>query len=227
MLVPEHKARNGVDMDKPLLNRHSDVKWECGTDEVGRGCLAGPVVAAAVILPDDFYHPKLRDSKKMTGKARNEVYDYIIAHSIAFGIAQVSVEVIESINILNASMEAMHAAIRLLDPQPEFILVDGNQFKDFTRITGPDIFEQETVPHICIVRGDNKYASIAAASVLAKVSRDRLMWKLSEKHPGYGWETNVGYGTKAHIEAIKERGITSWHRQSFLTGILSKSTKLF
>lgn len=198
-----------------LLNRHTDLEFECGTDEAGRGCLAGPVVAAAVILPRDFHHPKLRDSKKMSSKARDEVYDYIVKHAVAYGIAQASVEHIEQHNILNASITAMHEAIRLMGVKPDFIIVDGNQFHTYSHFPF-----REITPHECIVKGDDKYASIAAASVLAKVSRDRLMQRLSEKHPGYGWETNAGYGTKAHVCAIKEKGVTGWHRMSFLTGIL-------
>lgn len=182
----------------------------------GRGCLAGPVVAAAVILPDDFFHEKLNDSKKMSAKNRDLVYDYIIEHAIAYGIAQVSVEEIEKRNILNASMMAMHKAIELMGVQPDFILADGNQFHSYSPFP-----TRQVIPHECIIKGDGKYASIAAASVLAKVSRDRLMKKLAEKHPGYGWETNAGYGTKAHIDAIKETGVTEWHRMSFLTGILN------
>jgi ribonuclease HII len=181
---------------------------EAGTDEVGRGCLSGPVVAAAVILPPDFFHPKLRDSKKMSDKAKDEVYDYIIEHAVSYGIAQVSVGYIEQHNILNASICAMHEAIKLMPVKPDFILVDGNQFKPYADI-----------PHECFVKGDDRFASIAAASVLAKVSRDRLMKKLSEKYPGYGWETNSGYGTKQHIDAIKSMGPTEWHRPSFLKGI--------
>jgi ribonuclease HII len=192
-----------------MKNRYTEYMYECGTDEVGRGCLAGPVVAAAVILPEDFYHPKLNDSKKMSEKARDEVFEYIKENAIAYGIAQVSVDYIETHNILNASIEAMHESIRLMDIRPEFILVDGNQFHPVPEI-----------PHACIIKGDSKFSSIAAASVLAKVSRDRLMKKLAEKFSGYGWETNAGYGTKAHINAINERGVTPWHRKSFLGNIL-------
>lgn len=205
-----------------LKNRHNESGIECGTDEVGRGCLAGPVVAAAVILPDDFYHAKLDDSKKMSAKNREVVYDYIIEHAVAYGIAQVSVDVIEERNILNASMMAMHEAIRLMRVQPEFILADGNQFHPYSPAPLRMI-----IPHACIIKGDGIYASIAAASVLAKVSRDRLMRKLAEKYTGYGWETNAGYGTKAHIEAIKEKGINEWHRVSFLSGIINQPTQLF
>lgn len=196
----------------------------------GRGCLAGPVVAAAVILPDNFFHEKLNDSKKMSAKNRDLVYDYIIEHALAYGIAQVSVEEIEKRNILNASMLAMHTAIRLMGVKPDFILADGNQFHAYCPAVNqkmlPGIPAIPDIPHECIVKGDSKYASIAAASVLAKVARDRLMTKLAEKHPGYGWETNAGYGTKAHIDAIKEKGITKWHRPSFLTGIINQPIKL-
>jgi ribonuclease HII len=193
-----------------LSPKYSNFALECGTDEVGRGCLSGPVVAAAVILPEGFHHPKLRDSKKMSNKAKEEVYEYVVQSAVSYGIAQVSVDYIEQHNILNASIQAMHEAIRLLHVKPEFLLVDGNQFHEF-----------QGVPHECFVKGDDRFASIAAASVLAKVSRDRLMKKLSEKYPGYGWETNAGYGTKAHIDAIKSMGATPWHRPSFLRGIIT------
>lgn len=167
----------------------------------------------------------------MSPKNRDLVYDYIIEHALAYGIAQVSVDVIETRNILNASMMAMHEAIRLMTIQPDFILADGNQFHQYCPAINqkmfPGIPAVPNIPHECIIKGDSKYASIAAASVLAKVSRDRLMKKLAEKYPGYGWETNAGYGTKAHIDAIKETGINEWHRKSFLSGIINQPTKLF
>jgi ribonuclease HII len=219
-------------MESALKIKHNlDAQFECGTDEVGRGCLAGPVVAAAVILPDDFYHEKLNDSKKMSPKNRDLVYDYIIEHAVAYGIAAASVKEIERVNILQASITAMHASIRLMKIQPDFILADGNQFNPFmaydeNEIVGDFKGAVKLIPHECIIKGDSKYASIAAASVLAKVSRDRLMKKLAEKHPGYGWETNAGYGTKQHIDAIKETGINEWHRVSFLSGIINQPTKL-
>lgn len=188
---------------------------ECGTDEVGRGCLAGPVVAAAVILPEGFHHPKLKDSKKMTVLARNEVFSYIQEKALSWSIAQVPAGRIDEVNILNASMEAMHQAIASLAVKPNFVIVDGNQFRPYPGVR-----------HACIVKGDNKYASIAAASVLAKVYRDRLMLDLDVEYPGYGWDTNAGYGTKAHIDAIHKMGPTEYHRRSFLGGIL-KSGALF
>lgn len=200
-----------IPYDHPLLSCHTPGRTEAGTDEVGRGCLAGPVVAAAVILPDGYCHPKLRDSKKMTKRQREEVYEHIKENAVSYFVAAGSVEHIQRVNILNASIDAMHEAVRGLQVDPDFLLVDGNQFRPI-----------EGIPHECVVKGDGKYASIAAAAVLAKVERDKLMEKLAEKYPGYGWETNAGYGTKAHVEAIRNMGVTRWHREGFLGKILGK-----
>ena len=179
-------------------------KIEAGTDEAGRGCLAGPVFAAAVILPKDFSHPFLRDSKKLNSLQKEELYVHIKQTALAYSIQKVTQKKIDQINILNASIEAMHKAIRNLSMTPELILVDGNRFKPFKKIA----FE-------CIIKGDDKYFSIAAASILAKVERDRYMVKLAKKYPFYSWETNMGYPTEAHRTAIQTHGVSPIHRKSF------------
>ena len=177
---------------------------ECGTDEAGRGCLAGPVTAAAVILPQSFTHPLLTDSKKLTAKQREALREEIIAAALAYGIAHVSHKRIDKINILNASIEAMHLAIAAMDIVPEAISVDGNKFKSY-----------KNIPHQCIVRGDGKYLNIAAASVLAKTTRDDLMLEQHQKHPYYGWDTNKGYPTTKHREGIRIHGPVDIHRKTF------------
>lgn len=177
---------------------------EAGLDEVGRGCLAGPVVAAAVILPEGFSHPDLDDSKKLTAAKRRLLDVYIREHALAYAIAEVSAPEIDQINILNASFLAMHRALDQLLLRPELLLVDGNRFKPYGEL-----------PHHCIVKGDGKFASIAAASVLAKQYRDALMEQLHVQYPAYGWDRNVGYPTAQHRKALAEHGITPWHRRSF------------
>ncbi len=177
---------------------------EAGCDEAGRGCLAGPVVAAAVILPKNFTHPLLTDSKLLSLEQRIQLKEEIKEVSLAYAIAEVSNQQIDEINILNASFLAMHRAVEQLKLKPELLLIDGNRFNPYPFIS-----------HQCIIKGDCKYFSIAAASVLAKTHRDELMWKLAEQHPQYGWQTNVGYPTKAHRSAIAEHGTTPWHRRSF------------
>lgn len=177
---------------------------EAGCDEAGRGCLAGPVYAAAVVLPKDFFHPKLRDSKQLTEKDREELRPYIEEHAISYSVQSVSEKEIDQINILNASFRAMHLAIEQLTTQPELLLIDGNRFSPYMGI-----------PHRCIIKGDDKYASIAAASVLAKTYRDDHMKSLSEKFPAYGWHQNKGYATLAHRVALQESGPTKYHRKSF------------
>ena len=173
-------------------------------DEVGRGCLAGPVVAAAVILPLGFRHPLLNDSKLMNAKAREKLYEIIRKKAVSFAIAEVDNVTIDEINILQASFLAMHRALDKLVSKPEHILVDGNRFLPYPFIQ-----------HTCIIKGDSKFKNIAAASVLAKVYRDRLMTSLAKENPGYGWERNVGYPTAEHRAAISEQGTTQWHRMSF------------
>ena len=187
-----------------LLNfLHSDLV-EAGCDEAGRGPLAGPVFAAAVILPKDFHHPLLNDSKKMTEKARETLRPIIEREAIAWAVEEVSAEEIDTINILNASIAGMQRAVRKLSVKPEYLLIDGNRFKPF-----------DDYKYQCIVKGDAKFTSIAAASVLAKTYRDEYMRTLALKHPEYGWERNMGYPTKEHIEAIRQHGYTAQHRKSF------------
>jgi ribonuclease HII len=177
---------------------------EAGCDEAGRGCLAGPVVAAAVILPVDFYHPLLNDSKKLSARQRDEAAEIIRSSSICHAVGISNVEEIDRINILNASINAMHRALEQLVPEPEFILVDGNRFLTYRE-----------KKHECIIRGDGIFASIAAASILAKTERDRYMCNLHNAYPSYGWDRNKGYPTHLHREAIRTSGITPHHRRSF------------
>lgn len=177
---------------------------ECGTDEAGRGCLAGPVTAAAVILPPTYKHPLLTDSKKLTAKQRKEMRKEIEHVAISFAIAHVMPERIDEINILNASIEAMHLAIEKLDTTPAFILVDGNRFKPYLKI-----------PHKCMIKGDARFLNIAAASVLAKTERDEFMTQLHSSLPHYHWNTNKGYPTKKHRKGIQSNGASKWHRKSF------------
>jgi ribonuclease HII len=177
---------------------------EAGTDEAGRGCLAGPVVAAAVVMPPRKTHPLLNDSKKMTAKHREELFDWIKKNAKAWAIAEVDSQTIDEINILQASLLAMHKSLDKLSLKPGHILVDGNRFKPYP-----------FTPHTCVIGGDGKYRSIAAASVLAKVHRDRLMEAYAEKYPGYGWEKNAGYGTVMHREGIQRLGVTPIHRMTF------------
>lgn len=187
-----------------LLNYlHPDLV-EAGCDEAGRGPLAGPVFAAAVILPKDFHHPLLNDSKKMSEKAREELRPIIEREAIAWAVEEVSAREIDTINILNASITGMQRAVRRLEVKPEFLLIDGNKFKPF------DGYEYQ-----CVVKGDAKFASIAAASVLAKTYRDEYMRKLAQEFPQYGWDRNMGYPTKEHVEAIIRHGYTPHHRKSF------------
>jgi ribonuclease HII len=188
-------------MLEPYLNK---VRIEAGCDEAGRGCLAGPVFAAAVILPKKYLNPYLNDSKQLSAKQRLEFKYEIEKKSIAFAIGISFPEEIDKINILNASILAMHRAIETLSKKPEFLLIDGNRFKPFPKI-----------PHKCIVKGDAKYMSIAAASILAKTYRDGFMTMISKDFPAYGWEKNKGYPTAEHREAIMKYGITPFHRRSF------------
>lgn len=177
---------------------------ECGTDEAGRGCLAGPVTAAAVILPPKYTHPLLTDSKKLTAKQRYALREEIKSVALAYGIAHVSHTRIDKINILNASIEAMHLAIDAMSLTPETILVDGNKFKSYN-----------DTPHHCIIGGDGKFRNIAAASILAKTTRDDIMRTHHQKHPHYGWDTNKGYPTAKHREAILKNGPVDIHRKTF------------
>lgn len=182
---------------------------EAGCDEAGRGCFAGPVFAAAVILPKKFLHPVLNDSKQLSETQRNELRPLIESEAISYAVAMIDNDQIDQINILRASFKAMHLAIAQLDQRPQLLLIDGNRFTKYKRI-----------PHRCIIKGDGIYASIAAASVLAKTYRDEFMQKLHEEFPQYGWFTNKGYGTEEHRKAIEEHGLCKYHRKSF--NILSK-----
>jgi ribonuclease HII len=187
-----------------MLKTQHTKGLEAGTDEAGRGCLAGPVTAAAVILPSNTNLPLLNDSKKISEKQRYALRPEIEKQAIAFAIAHVYQDEIDTINILNASIKAMHLALEQLSPKPIHIVVDGNRFKPFKEI-----------PFDCIIKGDGKYQNIAAASVLAKTYRDDYMTLLDFKHPVFGWKKNKGYPTKSHREAIKIFGITKHHRVSF------------
>jgi len=187
-----------------LLLKHTEGILEAGCDEAGRGCLAGPVFAAAVILPDNFNCPDLNDSKQLSEQKRYELRKFIEHNAIAFGVAMATNKEIDKINILNASFLAMHRAIEKLNKQPQALLIDGNRFKPY-----------KNIPHTCIVKGDAKYLSIAAASILAKTYRDDYMLKIHQQFPHYHWDKNKGYPSKAHRNAIKQFGITEYHRLSF------------
>lgn len=187
-----------------LQPTYQDKYLECGTDEAGRGCLAGPVTAAAVTLPKDFQNEILNDSKLLTSSKRDLLEVILKESSLSFGISHIDMEIIDDINILNASILGMHKSIEQLNPQPELILVDGNKFKPYKKIK-----------YKCIVKGDSKFLSIAAASILAKTARDAFMKKIDKEFPMYGWAQNKGYPTKAHRKAIQKYGITKYHRRSF------------
>ena len=179
-------------------------KFEAGTDEAGRGCLAGPVTAAAIILPEHFENDILNDSKQLSETKRDFLRPILENESVTFGVCHVFQDEIDEINILNASILAMHRALDSMTQPPAFILVDGNRFKPYPNID-----------HECIVKGDSKYMSIAAASVLAKTHRDEYMAKIHDEFPMYNWKRNKGYPTKEHREAIKQYGLTKYHRKSF------------
>lgn len=187
-----------------LLKKWSNNYIEAGCDEVGRGCLCGPVVAAAVILDDSFEQNLVNDSKKLNFKTRMDLDSYIKDNVKNFAIAELPPSFIDQHNILNASIHAMHNALDKLTLRPEFILVDGNKFHPYNFI-----------PHQCVIKGDSKFLSIAAASILAKNYRDKLMIQLHDEHPEYGWNTNFGYATKKHQDALIKHGITKYHRRSF------------
>lgn len=197
-----------------LLSNFGSGKVEVGLDEVGRGCIAGPVVAAAVIFPKEFQNAEINDSKQLSHKQRERFEVIIKKEALAYAVSEVSVEEIDRTNILKASFLAMHQSIDKLDITPEFMLVDGNRFIPY-----------KDVPYECVVKGDGKYLSIAAASILAKTYRDRLMIELAKEFPFYGWETNAGYPTKKHRMGIKEVGVTQHHRKSFQ--LLPRQTTIF
>ncbi len=187
-----------------LIPSYTDVFIEAGVDEAGRGCLAGPVVAAAVILPKYYKHPLLNDSKKLNYRQREKLQMEIERDALAIAIGHATPEEIDRINILQASILAMNRAIEMLSPVPELLLIDGKFFS--TNLA---------IPYHCIVNGDGLYCSIAAASVIAKTHRDHLMQEYAEQYPHYGWQQNAGYPTKMHYEAIASHGITPLHRRSF------------
>jgi ribonuclease HII len=187
-----------------LKSFHKYPEFEAGCDEAGRGCLAGPVFAAAVILPPYFYHPLLNDSKQINARNREILREYIEKNALDYAVSFLEPEVIDQINILNASIKAMHLALDQLKCRPSHIIIDGNRFKSYGNIT----FD-------CIIKGDAKYCSIAAASILAKTYRDEYMLKIAEEHPEYGWQSNAGYPTREHRNAIRRHGVTPYHRKSF------------
>jgi ribonuclease HII len=187
-----------------LLSYLNEGLIEAGLDEAGRGCYAGPVFAAAVVLPKDFYHPLLNDSKKLSEKQRDQLRLVVEKESISYSVASVSCQEIDQINILNASFLAMHQSIEKLSLIPDQLLIDGNRFKPYKEI-----------PHHCIVKGDGKFASIAAASILAKTYRDEYMLSLHDAFPHYKWNRNKGYGTLDHRNAIEKHGLCIHHRKSF------------
>lgn len=188
-------------MLKPFFQKYYT---EAGLDEAGRGCLAGPVFAAAVILPKDYYNKRLNDSKKLSKKVREQLREEIEKEAIDFAVSYVDHQKIDEINIQNASYMAMHQAVMKLKKPPQFLIVDGNRFNPM-----------EGIRHQCIIKGDGLYFSIAAASVLAKTYRDDFMEKLAKEFPEYGWERNAGYGTKHHVDAILKHGRTPYHRKTF------------
>jgi ribonuclease HII len=197
-----------------LKSSFTHDKIEAGCDEVGRGALAGPVVAAAVVLPKDYKHAELTDSKQLSKIKREKIRKEIINDALAYAVAEVSCREVDSLNVLKASILAMHRAVDRLKIVPELLLIDGNKFVPYGNI-----------PHHCIVKGDRHYLSIAAASVLAKTHRDSLMAKLGVSFPAYCWEHNVGYPTKEHRIAIEKNGITPFHRRTFR--LLSEQLPLF
>ena len=197
-----------------LASHYYEGKVEAGCDEAGRGCLAGSVYAAAVILPDGYQNELLNDSKQLTEKRRYELREIIERDAVAWAVGIVTPEEIDKINILNASILAMHRALDQLKVRPEAIIVDGNRFKKYS----PPLFgggRGEALPHTTIVKGDGKYLAIAAASILAKTYRDDYMNRLAEEYPQYDWRSNKGYPTKKHREAIRQYGITPYHRKSY------------
>ena len=193
-----------------LLTHYSD-RIEAGCDEAGRGCLAGPVVAAAVILKKDVDYPELNDSKQLTEKKRMQLRDLVMKEALSYGIGIVTAQEIDEINILNASFLAMHRALDQLKVRPELLLIDGNRFNPYKK-----------VKHVCIVGGDAKYQSIAAASILAKTTRDMMMVEYGEQYPVYNWKKNKGYPTSEHKQAIADHGTTPLHRMTFNMAIQLK-----
>lgn len=196
-----------------LLSYFQDQYIEAGCDETGRGCLAGPVFAAAVIFPRDFKNERLNDSKQLSAEVRYELRELIEKEAICYAVGQATVEEIDEINILNASFLAMHRALDLLTVQAELLLIDGNRFNAY-----------KSIPHQCIVQGDEKYLSIAAASILAKTYRDEHMERLAFDFPQYGWKTNKGYATKGHRIALQHHGACHHHRKAFISKVFEIET---
>lgn len=197
-----------------MLPAYYQEEWiEAGVDEAGRGCYAGPVFAAAVVLPKHFEHPLLNDSKQLKPEQRNQLRQVIERQSLAFAVAQATEATIDRINILQATYQAMHQAIAQLSTRPQLLLIDGNRFKPYPG-----------VPHQCFVKGDGRFAAIAAASILAKTYRDEWMERLHGEYPQYGWHKNKGYGTAVHRRAIEQFGLCPYHRKSF--NILPQQTSL-
>jgi len=214
-LIKKQTEANPTELQQGLKGNFSAFSLECGCDEAGRGCLAGPVVAAAVILPQNFECPLLNDSKQLTELQREALRPIIEKEALAWAVAEVDNYEIDEINILNASILAMHRAVQKLTTRPEFIIVDGNRFKPL-----------EDIPHQTIVKGDSKYLSIAAASVLAKTHRDELMQTLHTEFPHYDWDKNKAYPTLKHRASIREHGTTGYHRMTFnLLGGEKKAVK--
>jgi ribonuclease HII len=187
-----------------LKSNFSNLYYEAGTDEAGRGCLAGPVTAAAIILPKNFKNELLNDSKQLSEKNREILKPILETEAVSYAVTHLEPKIIDEINILNASIKAMQESIMKLNPIPIYVIVDGNRFKPIANI-----------PHSCIIKGDSKYMSIAAASVLAKTYRDEYMDQIHEEFPMYNWKQNKGYPTKEHREAIRKYGITKYHRLTF------------
>lgn len=192
-----------------LYSAFQNKHIEAGCDEAGRGCLAGPVFAAAVIFPPDFRYVGINDSKKLTSSQRYALRELIQKEAIAYAVGQVDAEEIDEINILNASFLAMHRALDLMSVSPSFLIIDGNRFKPY-----------RTIPHECIIQGDGKYLSIAAASILAKTYRDDYMANLAIQYPQYDWQNNKGYATMKHRQAVTEYGLSPYHRKTFRTNAL-------
>jgi ribonuclease HII len=199
-----------------LKSFHTKNMVEAGCDEAGRGCLSGPVFAASVILPPKYKNKMLDDSKKLNEKKRLLLREEIIRDALSYAVGVVSHTEIDEINILNASFLAMHRAVDGLTQKPELLLIDGNRFKKY-----------QDIPHHCIIKGDGKFMSIAAASILAKTYRDDFMEKIDEEYPGYGWKVNKGYPTMAHRKAIRELGASPYHRMSFALLPLAEQLSLF
>jgi len=216
LMIKKNKKESDILQNKPLKGNFSSFSYECGCDEAGRGCLAGPVVAAAVILPPGFICPLLNDSKQISEAVRNILRPIIEKEALAWAVAEVGNKEIDEINILNASILAMHRAMDKLDIRPEFIIVDGNRFKQYAE-----------TPSQTIVKGDSKYLSIAAASVLAKTHRDELMMHLHGEFPEYCWNQNKAYPTIKHRAAIRQNGATPYHRLTYdLLGDRKKEAKI-